>query len=127
MNSIYDYVSVLYNRISQLENDLSILKEKSLFHKMFCPKCYRTIPIKDGHIPIITCENCDKDKVEDKETCVWDCSIGISVNREGNLNTKIYNEIIYDTDCGIKHIQRDILNQDYKFCPYCGKEIEEIK
>jgi hypothetical protein len=57
------------------------------------------------------------DKKDIKGTCKW------------NYELQDDGEYTYPTECGNEHYFScgDIKTNEHKYCPYCGKEIEEIK
>jgi hypothetical protein len=61
--------------------------------------------------------------VKNKIKCHWDFSIGAMIRGDFSSKKEIYSVIVYNTDCGIKHTKREPLNQLFKYCPYCSKEI----
>ena len=44
-------------------------------------------------------------------------------------NEDIYGTGTHDTECGEAHsfIEGDILDNNYQYCPYCGKPIELVE
>jgi hypothetical protein len=61
------------------------------------------------------------DKVKDKETCKWN-----------NLRNESFygcdDKYISGSDCeGVVKFIDKLCEMEFKYCPYCGKEIEEIK
>ena len=54
--------------------------------------------------------------MENKETCKW--KLDYHFDEDGS----------YFTGCGVGYCfeEKDLKNQEYNFCPKCGKEIEEV-
>lgn len=55
-----------------------------------------------------------------KETCKWDLSFAIDCSAKTQKDATI---CVWRTDCGVSQYFKK--HEKFKYCPYCGKPIEE--